>query len=335
MNSKGLMNYSMGYMSDNKRIEWVDIAKGIAIVLMIIGHTVPYGSKVRNFIFSFHMPFFLILTGFTIKEITYKHAIKSYVIKDFKRLVIPYITVEIIEQFVNIFLYKMTLREAIYALSRSLFGYKISGWIPVWFLMFLFDVKLIYYFIEYIFNEYSLIIYLLLSFAGKTISSVVHMPLYFDVALVCVLFLYVGHLIKIHNDSINKNYFIITILSFITWMIPLDFGIYIETYPRNYPCFVICIIEAIGGSICFIYLSYSISKFTNHLNKILSNIGTNTLLMLCVHQLDTFFSFVWIITENAMINSIIRVIFDIAVTYTLLVLKNVIASLLQNRFSRE
>ena len=51
MNSKGLMNYSMGYMSDNKRIEWVDIAKGIAIVLMIIGHTVPYGSKVRNFIF--------------------------------------------------------------------------------------------------------------------------------------------------------------------------------------------------------------------------------------------------------------------------------------------
>ena len=55
MNSKGLMNYSMGYMSDNKRIEWVDIAKGIAIVLMIIGHTVPYGSKVRNFIFSFHM----------------------------------------------------------------------------------------------------------------------------------------------------------------------------------------------------------------------------------------------------------------------------------------
>lgn len=335
MNSKGLMNYSMGYMSDNKRIEWVDIAKGIAIILMIIGHTVPYGSKVRNFIFSFHMPLFFILTGYTIKEITYKHVIKSYVIKDFKRLVIPYITVEIIEQIVNILQYKMTLREAIYTLRRSLLGYKISGWIPVWFLMLLFGVKLIYYVIEYIFNEYSLIIYLLFSFVGKTISSVVHLPLYFDVGLVCVLFLYVGHLIKIHNDIINKNYFIITILSFITWMIPLDFGIYIETYPRNYPCFVICIIEAIGGSICFIYLSYSISKFTNHLNKILSNIGTNTLLMLCVHQLDTFFSFVWIITENAMINSIIRVIFDIAVTYTLLVLKNVIASLLQNRFSRE
>lgn len=42
-----------------ERILWIDVAKGIAIVLMIIGHTVQFGNPIRNFIFSFHMPLFL------------------------------------------------------------------------------------------------------------------------------------------------------------------------------------------------------------------------------------------------------------------------------------
>ncbi len=47
----------------NCRIEWIDFAKGIAILLVIIGHTVSWsGGKwealVRGGIFSFHMPFF-------------------------------------------------------------------------------------------------------------------------------------------------------------------------------------------------------------------------------------------------------------------------------------
>lgn len=47
------------------RITWVDVAKGIAILLVIIGHTVNFGSSTRNFIFSFHMPLFFILSGYT------------------------------------------------------------------------------------------------------------------------------------------------------------------------------------------------------------------------------------------------------------------------------
>lgn len=50
------------------RIQWIDIAKGITIIAMIIGHSVPYGSSIRNLIFSFHMPLFFILTGYTMRE---------------------------------------------------------------------------------------------------------------------------------------------------------------------------------------------------------------------------------------------------------------------------
>lgn len=46
-----------------KRLDWVDIAKGIAIILMVIGHEVENRS-VYALIFSFHMPLFFIFADF-------------------------------------------------------------------------------------------------------------------------------------------------------------------------------------------------------------------------------------------------------------------------------
>lgn len=46
----------------NNRKCWLDIAKGIAIFLMVIGHTsIP--SVVSNFVYAFHMPLFFIASG--------------------------------------------------------------------------------------------------------------------------------------------------------------------------------------------------------------------------------------------------------------------------------
>lgn len=41
-----------------QRLDWLDIAKGIAILLVIVGHTVNNPSIIRQVIFSFHMPLF-------------------------------------------------------------------------------------------------------------------------------------------------------------------------------------------------------------------------------------------------------------------------------------
>lgn len=46
-----------------QRIDWIDTAKGLCMILVIVGHTLPYGNLMRNFIFSFHMPAFFFLTG--------------------------------------------------------------------------------------------------------------------------------------------------------------------------------------------------------------------------------------------------------------------------------
>lgn len=45
-----------------KRFDWVDIAKGIAILLMILGHS-SLPNMIQNWIYSFHMPFFFFISG--------------------------------------------------------------------------------------------------------------------------------------------------------------------------------------------------------------------------------------------------------------------------------
>ena len=74
---------------ESKHILWIDIAKGIAIVAVIIGHNID--GEINNLINSFHMPLFFFVSGYTFKANREKY------IKDFKRLIVPYIILVIIQ----------------------------------------------------------------------------------------------------------------------------------------------------------------------------------------------------------------------------------------------
>lgn len=51
-----------------ERIDEYDVAKGIGILLVILGHTLPLDSSLRLFIYAFHMPLFFFLSGLVMKE---------------------------------------------------------------------------------------------------------------------------------------------------------------------------------------------------------------------------------------------------------------------------
>lgn len=68
----------------NKRIGWIDIAKGICILSIIAGH---YGNEIADkIVFSFHLTIFFMLSGYTLKVTNIS---KSYLKKKFNRLMIP------------------------------------------------------------------------------------------------------------------------------------------------------------------------------------------------------------------------------------------------------
>lgn len=59
-----------------KRIEWVDVYKGVLILLVVLAHSLQEVYKVcgidftsdgfRNMIYSFHMPAFMAMSGYLV-----------------------------------------------------------------------------------------------------------------------------------------------------------------------------------------------------------------------------------------------------------------------------
>lgn len=91
----------------NKRIQWIDVAKGICMISVIAGHMGM--REVNNVVFSFHLTVFFILSGYTLKqeELSYE-----YLNKKFKTLMTPYfftcLFVTLIDIFNSIIVYKKT-----------------------------------------------------------------------------------------------------------------------------------------------------------------------------------------------------------------------------------
>ncbi len=88
-------------MSERKRILYIDFAKALAIILVVIGHYIPdehpdwYGH-LRDIIYGFHMPLFMFASGFVYVATVRQETYGSFLLRKFKRLMIPYFVVSIL-----------------------------------------------------------------------------------------------------------------------------------------------------------------------------------------------------------------------------------------------
>ena len=84
-----------------QRLETFDIARALCIVLVVVGHYNPdnapmWWKDVNHFIYSFHMPVFLFISGF-IYAITLKRGnYTAFIWKKVKRLLVPYLSASLI-----------------------------------------------------------------------------------------------------------------------------------------------------------------------------------------------------------------------------------------------
>lgn len=79
----------------NARIEHIDIARGIAIILVVLGHCCPSADiDLNRVILSFHMPLFFFLSGVFAKSETAKTIMGGAFLKA-KKLLIPQVTLSV------------------------------------------------------------------------------------------------------------------------------------------------------------------------------------------------------------------------------------------------
>lgn len=121
-------------MPATKRQNWIDVLKGIGIILVVFGH-VYSKNPVSIWIYSFHMPLFFALSGFIFAAYSYnkKVSFKDYFIKKLKSLIVPFI------------LFRMILVLYWLAVERHFRELDLG---PIWFLPVLFAAEIITYFIN-------------------------------------------------------------------------------------------------------------------------------------------------------------------------------------------
>ena len=78
----------------NQHFEWVNSAKGLGIILVVLGHA-PIDDILRQYIFAFHMPLFFLLSGITFKGGYTDLRPVDFARKKGRSLLIPYFTFSI------------------------------------------------------------------------------------------------------------------------------------------------------------------------------------------------------------------------------------------------
>ena len=283
-----------------KRIDYVDAAKAVGILLMILGHcyyvgTIPCLSRV---IYSFHMPLFFIISGLFIKPLGLKDGIMKYAKAYLKPYLVACGLMLILTIILNLIKGENLLEPVLTALKSYIFAsgsnegtamfhdYPKVG--MIWFLFALFWGCLFYSLIRKNINE-ELDIFLLslfLFFIGYCSGKYIRLPFSIQAGLCSVVFIMVGNMIKeytIAEKVIISNKMIIGIMS-LFWI-----GSALILGGINMACNLYNegIIQIPASIIATLLLFVVCSKLKLRLSKL----GQNTLAILIGHQL--FKSYCW------------------------------------------
>ena len=319
------------------RIPWVDIAKGIAILATIIGHTFSYGTNGRNLIFSFHMPLFFILTGYTIHTVADWQSFWRGLRKDLRYLILPCLGFQAVNLIFSILRYGDVSGQFVHMLKQLYWASAVDhaghpGIGMLWFLVVLFWAKQMYRLIGLMVkSEFSPVCFFLSACFGKMLSAITWLPQSFDLVFVAVLFIWAGSALRQYEQEIRPYWLILFMVGFVFWMYEVQNGVYIEIGTRSYPDFPLSLVEAVAGSMSIFLLAKAISDI-KYCALPLTAIGRNTLIILGVHHLDGWAFPIWG-NYGGVSLFLFRILFDLSIAAVLILCRKLVSGCLQKRIA--
>jgi fucose 4-O-acetylase-like acetyltransferase len=265
-------------MNNNRLISFLQI---FGIILVVFGHSISRddAESLFNWIYSFHMPLFMLISGYLFVYAPHNKGIalkninllgkKGFVLKKIKRLIVPYFIISSITFIPKVYLSQFALRPTAFSFKEwinMLIYPKENVIIYFWFLPTLFIIMLIVISYIKLANRLNIkiplyaniIICILLHFFNPihnigllNISGVIHYLLYFVLGIVFYLKQ------PIIEKIIKTNLLLISMLSFL-------FSIFLSYYSS------LAVINALCGivfsvSLAFIYTTNNF-KFLDYLN---------------------------------------------------------------------
>lgn len=283
-----------------KRIEWIDVAKGIGTLLVILSHLTQNDQFLRTIIFSFHMPLFFFLSGMVFSN---KKPFKQFLFRKIRTLYIPYVIFLILDYFISFILSCIQngfsinmVKDISFLFFKSLIGWNFMQNIysnnpPIWFLCALFFASIVLYFVLKL-NKALVILAIPLCILLTYFISV---PLPFGIShiIAALPFMIIGYFSKalfnkfnnlcISKIKIKKYSFICLIILTMAFIFVISIVIskyngFVSMQSLEYGNTLLFYINAIIGIIVVCGVSIILPKL-----RIIKYYGENSIIILCVH----------------------------------------------------
>ena len=261
----------------NQRIKWIDLCKGFAIVLVVLGHSYSSSNGLLTWINSFHMPLFFMISGFLFEyRERYKRTIQQVFLENIKSLLIPYYIYSILMT-----LFVLLLRTSggkgfkdgfVVGMKQILLLYGNS---PVWFLSCLFLAEMVLLLLHRMRKEVRFFCIIICLIIGVGLQQNT-----WYIVLLCrvfraVFFLYIGELMSL-ADAYKPKYIIIPMV--LAHVILSQWNANGSEFGKSKILFIIC---ALLGSISVLQF---FKKYINEKDlSFLDFYGKNTLTILGTH----------------------------------------------------
>lgn len=215
----------------NKRIEWLDFAKGVAIFLVGFGHYLEMLNatdkliiNVYIFIYSFHMPLFFMLSGMSFSDEKYSDFCK-FVKNKFLRIMIPAYVFVGIDNIVFL-LRNKHIDYSAKRILRTLLQFRTTNLGCYWFLPSLFCALVIMWLVHACVkgNKKRLILSFGISVLAAIYFYYVKKPLPFNLDDSClvIVFMEIGYQIKRKTELLNSNILVIMLLMIIGGVVAIQ-----------------------------------------------------------------------------------------------------------------
>lgn len=287
------------------RIRYFDIAKGIAILAVLLGHSIlecasfasvgMISNLVYETIFTFHMPLFFILSGY------FMHPERSFRWrKESRELLATYaITAAVVIVGVSVVAWFMrTGTKQTFAtwFTAAYYGagdivantlWPVTSRIgAIWFLLALFWAHLFVHATARV--RFQLVLVVLLFLTGFLSTPIFWFPLSIQSGACAALFVYIGTLLRRYEAfTWLRHHWYVAIPIAMIWIADIalfsGFGMAVNGYGEH-P--LLTIAGAIAGTICVTMVCMAIDHFANPVADVLARYGTASLALLCVHLIE-------------------------------------------------
>ena len=279
---------------------WIDMLRGAAITLIVIGHFFQ-GYSLTQYIYIFHVPLFFVISGLCYNNNNYKYKIKDFLFKKLKTLIIPYFSFGVI----------IVPMAFILENDFSILGFiKVLAWYfiqrrytTMWFLTTLFGVEITFFLIHKAIvacklwengNDRTMIVFvsMVLSVIFIAYESFINisLPWNIDLSMVCLGFYCVGYMLQSSEmytiEHLNTSRYLF--MGIITFVLGMVLGIYslnitskrLDLFYGEMGMPVIGILGAVFSCIGLVYVFCCLRRI-----RFIENIGRHTMIIFALHQM--------------------------------------------------